>query len=102
LVFFARTWTPQEAFLRKDAILLFKEATTMSFPDSRPGRPAYLNDLDDISSSACLSTVGIKEAMPMIAKAGFYSLNVDKPIILYSVARFRMTTNSSDRIDAIM
>lgn len=36
------------------------------------------------------------------SESGLLLLNVDKPIILYSVARFRMTTNSSDRIDAIM
>ena len=109
---FSSLWTLQEAFLRKDALLLSLQGESVLLNGYLIADPrlltlccsgllqvpaSYLQDYVPVSQWKDL--VRLKDA---IQKSGLGLLYSDSPIVLYTGARFRNSTFELDRIYGIM
>lgn len=111
---FSSLWTLQEAWLRKDAILLSREGESVS-SSTREGITIF--DLAEYSSTVYreLLNYTLTTAHPelhdgeraqfllnLIRESGLPSLNSTNAVVLYPIARFRKTRHPLDRVYGIM
>lgn len=111
---FSSLWTLQEAWLRKDAILLSREGESVS-SSTREGITIF--DLAEYSSTVYreLLNYTLTTANPelhdgeraqfllnLIRESGLPSLNSTNAVVLYPIARFRRTRHPLDRVYGIM
>lgn len=94
---FSSLWTLQEAYLRKDAVLVSKTAETVSNFNGKPATLQWLLDCCDhewAHDSSYMSDI--------IGNAGLDRLLAKNPVVLLAAARHRTTSRPLDRIFGIM
>ncbi|KAL8670779.1 MAG: hypothetical protein Q9168_004701 [Polycauliona sp. 1 TL-2023] len=109
---FSSLWTLQEAYLRKDALLLSTQAECISMKYQPKVDLRLLtvccNELYPISIPTIRERLQIRELTDvvrmkeMIQESGLGLLHSDSPFTLYTAARFRNTKFELDRIYGIM
>jgi hypothetical protein len=106
---FSSLWTLQEAFLRRDAVLLSREGRVggtlfdvLAWAAGIYREALYYSEVYGGKHDDRVDRTDIQTLMDLIMNAGLYSLYCDNPIVLYSVARYRRTRHPLDRIYAIM
>lgn len=111
---FSSLWTLQEAWLRKDAVLLSREGESVS-STTRDGitvfdLAGYSHTVNSEIMNHTLTTTQpelydadrARFLLNLIRESGLPSLNSSNAVILYSVARFRRTRHPLDRVYGIM
>lgn len=111
---FSSLWTLQEAWLRKDAILLSKEGESVS---SNTRDEISVFDLAEYSSDVYREILNLtltpthpepldrdraQRLLDLIRASGLPSLNSTNAVVLYPIARFRRTRHPLDRVYGIM
>ncbi|KAF8533280.1 hypothetical protein BDD12DRAFT_899752 [Trichophaea hybrida] len=106
---FSSLWTLQEAFLRRDAVLLSQEGRVggalidvLTWAAGIYRGTLYYSESSGGKHDDRVDQIKVQTLLDLIMNAGLYSLYCDNPVVLYSVARYRRTRHPLDRIYAIM